>query len=285
MCDEVSVSEQTSSSVLTNETQVDRARATYSCCQVIENTSLGMGMGLVTLEAPIIASSIKPGQFVHLCVSDPESVMILRRPLSVCAYNAELGIISIFYQVKGKGTKALAQVEKGRKLDLIGPIGRPWIIPNQTSKALLVGGGVGCAPLTPLYHEMIRRGIDVKMIRGAQNANMMKTLSVLDNVECDREMILTTDDGSIGYHGFVTEPARECLKTEQYDYVATCGPEIMQKLIAGIAADAGVYCEVSLERRMACAVGACLSCVVDTVNGKKRACIDGPVFDASVVRW
>lgn len=252
---------------------------------VIDNVTLGMGMRLITLEAPRVASVLQPGQFVHLQVAEPAGGHILRRPLSVCDFDADTGQFKIYYQVKGGGTAALAARRKGEKIDLIGPIGRPWTPPGDCSRALLIGGGVGCAPLMPLYKALLEDGADVQMIRGAQNAAMMTALEVLDFDDVGREMILTTDDGSVGHHGFVTLPARECLQSGDYDYVATCGPEPMQKLIADMAAEVGVYCEVSLERRMACGIGACLSCVVDTVVGKKRACVDGPVFGASVVVW
>jgi dihydroorotate dehydrogenase electron transfer subunit len=263
----------------------DTSRLILESCKIISNIHLKTGMSLITLEVPKIAANIKAGQFVHLRVSDKTSRMILRRPLSVCAYDKKQGTITIYYQVKGIGTATLANKEKGETLDCVGPIGRPWAAPSHCSKALLVGGGVGCAPLTPLYKELLGAGVDVQMIRGAQNAAVMDDLSVLDFANDGHEMIFTTDDGSVGYHGFVTVPARECLDSGAYDYVATCGPEPMQKLIAAMAGEAGVYCEVSLERRMACGIGACLSCVVDTTDGKKRACIDGPVFDASVIVW
>ncbi|HBT95435.1 MAG TPA: dihydroorotate dehydrogenase electron transfer subunit [Coriobacteriia bacterium] len=253
--------------------------------RVIDNVALGSGMGFITLEAPRVASMLLPGQFVHLRVGEPCGEHILRRPLSVCDFDADAGLFKIYYQIKGGGTAALSARGKGEELDFIGPIGRPWTPPEGCTRALLVGGGVGCAPLTPLYKALLEAGVEVQMIRGAQNATMMAALEVLDFTNTGCKMILTTDDGSVGYHGFVTVPARECLQSGGYDYVATCGPEPMQKLIAGMAAEAGVYCEVSLERRMACGIGACLSCVVDTTDGKKRACVDGPVFDASVIVW
>jgi dihydroorotate dehydrogenase electron transfer subunit len=259
-------------------------------------------MGLLSLQAPWTAQNILPGQFVHLSVGDSTSRFVLRRPLSVYNYDADEGTIDIFYQVVGKGSTAIYNFEPGRKLSCVGPVGRPWSMPlalneegsgvpdlhntaRDYTKALLVGGGVGCAPLTPLYKALLASGVEVQMIRGAQNAALIQDLGSLDFDPQRQNILIATDDGSVGHHGFVTDLVRECLGSGEFDHVATCGPEPMQRIVVDLAYEAGVYCEVSLERRMACGIGACLSCVVDTTEGKKRACVDGPVFDASVVVW
>jgi dihydroorotate dehydrogenase electron transfer subunit len=290
------------------------------------------------LEAPHCAKSLRPGQFIHLRLTG-DSMHLLRRPLSVCAVDVSAGHIELLIQVKGEGTRLLVAARPGQVLDAIGPLGRGWQPPEGVRRALLVGGGIGCAPLAPLSRQLAVQGVEQHFIMGARDAALMDALGVLtlgkhqsiaphpvmashpviagltrnlvlesagglrvkpamteeigtslgvdaSGVATGSSLLhLVTDDGSVGRKGFTTDIARELLATGGFDYLATCGPEPMQRILADLAYAAGTPCEVSLERRMACGIGACLSCVVDTTEGKKRACVNGPVFDAREVLW
>jgi dihydroorotate dehydrogenase electron transfer subunit len=210
------------------------------------------------------------------------------------------GIIWILYQAVGEGTRWLyARVQKPLdektverldplawgKLDAIGPLGQGWSVPQDARRVLLVAGGIGLAPLQMLAAECAQRALHIEVALGAQRAEMLLCTKPFIESVTEENLHVVTDDGSLGRKGFVTDVARELLQHDAFDYVATCGPEPMQRIVAELAAAAGVPCEVSLERRMACGVGACLSCAVNTTRGSKRACVDGPVFDAREVLW
>ncbi|MGI6216085.1 MAG: dihydroorotate dehydrogenase electron transfer subunit [Coriobacteriales bacterium] len=248
---------------------------------IVSNDKIAPSIYLMVLEAPQIAAGLLPGQFVHLRVPD-FCGHVLRRPFSVCSWNTGTGEIQIMYQVVGSGTEALSTVKPGTPTRAIGPVGRGWEVPDGTGRALLVCGGIGVAPLMMLASEMCAEGIAVDVLLGATTADRLLGEEALTSVGA--EVHTCTDDGSAGYHGFCTDLMDDY--TACADYVAICGPAPMERIAVGKALESeNCRCEVSLERRMACGIGACLSCVVDTVDGKKRACIDGPVFDARKVVW
>lgn len=257
---------------------------------VTGNAKLGPNLYLMTLKAPRTAAGIEPGQFVHMAIATDRS-HVLRRPFSVYAADAERGSIDVLYQVVGEGTREMTRWKSGAETALIAPVGRGWRPPRDVRRALLVGGGVGAAPLYMLCDELLRRGAAVDVVLGASTGDCLVCLDrYFDLNDPNLRVLHTTDDGSAGVKGFCTAVAEDALALaaesgERYGYMAACGPEPMMRIAAGLARDAGVPCEVSLERRMACGIGACLSCAVDTVNGKKRACADGPVFDIQELPW
>lgn len=255
--------------------------------RILSNEFAGPRLHLMTLEAPQIAASIEPGQFVHMKVPRMEA-HILRRPFSVYARDVDAGTIDVLYQVVGFGTDHMTGLAAGEECELIGPVGATWNPPAE-GRCLLVGGGVGAAPLFMLCERIAASEASVDVVLGAQTKDALvcgeRYAALLGG-----EPRCATDDGTYGRAGFCTSLVEEALAAaaaegSPYDYVAVCGPEPLMKIVAGLAADAGVRCEVSMEKRMACGIGACLSCVVDTVDGKKRACVDGPVFDARKVVW
>lgn len=248
--------------------------------EVVANTRLASGIGLVAFHAPRIAVSVRPGQFAHLRIRE-DSLFILRRPLSV--YRAHGERIELLYQVVGRGTRLLAEAAPGARMDLVGPLGNGWRVAPDTRHALLVAGGVGAAALTMLAEELARLGVAVTVAIGAATEGLLVARDVFDSVA--RRVEVATDDGSCGAPGLVTGICERLLADEALDAVYTCGPEAMQRIVAEQAAAAGIPCQVSLERLMACGVGTCLSCVAATVDGWKRVCVDGPVFDASAVCW
>jgi dihydroorotate dehydrogenase electron transfer subunit len=248
--------------------------------EVLGNERVAPGVGLLALRAPRIAASILAGQFVHLRITQGAD-FILRRPFSV--HRASADGIEILYQVLGRGTRELAGKERGDIMDAIGPLGRGWNVPDDTAHAVLVAGGLGAAPLGMLAERLAQRGVAVSVALGAPTAERLVARDLFERVA--RQVVFATDDGSCGEHGFVTGPSERLIAEGRPSIVCVCGPEAMSRAVAAQAADAGVPCQVSLERLMACGIGACLSCVVTTVSGRKRACVDGPVFDATEVVW
>jgi len=248
---------------------------------VIANERVTEGVGLITLDAPRCAASVRPGQFVHLRVATSADT-ILRRPFSV--HRAHRERIEILYQVLGAGTLRLAEKEAGdSSMDIIGPLGHGWSLRPNTAHALIVTGGLGAAPLGMLAEELAAAGVAVVVAMGAPSSERLVARDLFERVA--RRVEVATDDGSAGEHGLVTGLSSRLLAEESFDVVYTCGPEAMQRVVVAQAIETGAECEVSLERLMACGIGACLSCVVTTRGERRRACVDGPVFDAREVVW
>ncbi|MBE6472240.1 MAG: dihydroorotate dehydrogenase electron transfer subunit [Coriobacteriaceae bacterium] len=261
--------------------------------RIVANEKVGPRLHLMRLESPQIASSVKPGQFVHMKVPAAES-HVLRRPFSVYASDVDRGAVEILYQEVGSLTRIMPSIAEG-DVEMIGPVGNTWAGPERfkegsCTRALVVGGGVGAAPLFMLTEQLIGAGCATDVVLGAQTKDALVTLGRYTQL-LGSEPAVATDDGSYGHAGFCTALVEERLREGSladggaYDYLAVCGPEPLMRIVASIAADAGVPCQVSMEKRMACGVGACLSCVVDTTSGKKRSCVDGPIFDANEVVW
>ncbi len=255
---------------------------------VCENEQLTERLYLLSLESHEIATAIQPGQFVHLSVPGIES-HILRRPFSIYDADPETGRFDILYQVVGVGTDAMTNLAPGDGVKMIAPIGKRWDIPRETKKVLLVGAGVGAAPLYMLAKEAVSLGMEVDVVLGSANRESLVCLDRYSAV-LQSEPACSTDDGSYGYRGFCTDVAVSAMDDAQaagdpYGFVAVCGPEPVMRIVSGAALERDIPCQVSLEKRMACGIGACLSCVVDTPQGKKRVCVDGPIFDAAEVIW
>lgn len=247
---------------------------------VVANDRVAESVGLLALEAPRVSAAIAPGQFVHLRITRGAD-FILRRPFS--GHRAYDHRLELLYQVLGRGTRDLAEKERGDELDLIGPLGTGWRLGDGIRHALVVAGGLGAAPMGMLVERLAERGVAVTVAQGAPTVERLVARELFEMHA--RRVLVATDDGSAGARGFVTTLVEGVLSTDRPDVVYTCGPEPMQRIVAAQAAAAGVACQVSLERLMACGVGACLSCVVATTEGQQRACIDGPVFDAERVLW
>ena len=247
---------------------------------VVANERVATGVGILVLYAPHTASNVLPGQCVHLRVAEGRE-FLLRRPFSVHRASGEH--VEILYQVLGTGTRAMSLLGTGEVCDLIGPLGSGWQVPEGIGHALVVTGGLGAAPLGTLVENLAREGVAVSVAMGAPCEERLVARRLFEDVA--RSVDVATDDGSAGERGFVTAVSERLLAAHHYDIVYCCGPEPMQRIVAAQARSHGVPCQVSLERLMACGVGACLSCVVTTRTGLKRACVDGPVFDAEEVLW
>ncbi len=251
--------------------------------RIASASAVGPRLHVMELRVPEIARAVKPGQFVHVRVPGLDQ-HLLRRPFSVYARDVAYGSIELLYQTVGVGTERLAKLPIGAELDVMGPIGRGWRVPEADGRVLLVGGGVGAAPLYLFCEQLVEAGREVDVVLGAQTAAALVCCGRYEAL-LGRGVSCSTDDGSFGRAGFCTSLVDEALATGAYGFVAVCGPEPLMRIVAASCAAAGIACAVSLERRMACGVGACLSCTVDTKAGKRRACVDGPVFDAAEVVW
>ncbi|MBR3883878.1 MAG: dihydroorotate dehydrogenase electron transfer subunit [Bacteroidaceae bacterium] len=221
----------------------------------------------------------RPGQFAELRVDETPSVM-LRRPISVHSYDAEKNEIGFLIQVVGDGTRWLGMLQKGDTVNVLLPLGNGFTIPEDSNaRLLLIGGGVGCAPLYGLAQELKRLGRNFAILIGARSAKDLyrcNEYSALGRVE------YTTEDGSCGEKGYVTNHS---IMSEKFDYIYTCGPKPMMMAVAKYAKEHGIGCEVSLENKMACGLGACLCCVEDTTTGNRCVCTDGPVFSIEELKW
>ena len=223
---------------------------------------------------------VAPGQFVEVKV-DGEPDVMLRRPISVHDVDPEAGTLSLLVQVVGKGTRRLSLLTEGDNVNVVYPLGHGFTVDlPAASRALLVGGGAGIAPLFYLAKVLKSKGVECTILLGGRTADL---IPVRDEFSPFGSLCMATDDGSLGHKGLViSHPAFN----EQYDMIYTCGPTPMMKAVAHSAAERGIRCEVSLENMMACGVGACLCCVTDTDDGHRCVCKDGPVFDiSSMKKW
>lgn len=233
------------------------------------------------IDAPKIAKKAYPGQFVNVKIS-PESDALLRRPLSV--HGVMGSSIKIFYEVVGPATQALSQKKAGEYLDIIGPLGKGFSIINSRF-SILVAGGMGVAPLAFLA-ERIKKGKTL-VLMGAKTEGQI--LCEKDFRGLGYAVKISTDDGSKGFQGKVTELLEEILLNAQYSIPNTviyaCGPRPMLKEISRISGKYKTSAQISLEEHMACGFGACLGCVVKTKEGFQRVCKEGPVFAADKILW
>ncbi len=259
-------------------TQVDRFEEE---AHVLVNENVGPRLYEIVLEAPRTAQAVQPGQFIHMLIPGHEA-HILRRPFSVYKADINKGIITILYQTVGQGTQLMTDIKPGEICNLMGTMGHGW--KPVDGKILIVGGGVGAAPLFLFAEKLAHENHPFEVVLGAQTESMMVTRHDYAEI-LGHDPILATDDGSLGHHGFCTQPVVEALATGGYAGVFCCGPEPLMHAVADIAAEADTDCWISMEKRMACGIGACLSCVVNTVDGKRRSCVDGPVFNAKDVVW
>ena len=249
-------------------------------CKVLDNSEISPQLYMMLLEAPELAAIAQPGQFVHVRVADT-SDPLLRRPISLHGIDKQNGTITLLYQVVGRGTQLLAQWEKGREIDVMGPLGKGFILPEEVENITVVGGGIGAAPLFPLLSLLKQSGKKIKVIFGARNK---EALIGLDKIrEMGLDTYIATDDGSAGHKGFVTDILIQENKHLKPDYIYACGPEPMLAKVVEIALAAGIPGQVSLEERMGCGVGACLACVCKIKVGDgfnySKVCNEGPVYD------
>lgn len=220
-----------------------------------------------------------PGQFVEVRV-DGSPATFLRRPISINFVDRERNELWLLVATIGDGTRRLAVLTQGDILNCLLPLGNGFTPAKVGERVLLIGGGVGVAPLLYMGAEMQKTGIEPTFLLGARTA---KDLLLTNIFNMYGRVYVTTEDGSEGEKGFVTN--HSILQQEHFDRISTCGPTPMMKAVARLARDRGIDCEASLENMMACGLGACLCCVEKTTEGNLCVCKDGPVFNISRLLW
>ena len=253
--------------------------------EVVKKECLAPGIYRIKLESEYISGNVRPGQFVNIrCCDNSENLLL---GVSISEVDIDSGTFDMVFIVKGIGTQYLADKMPGERLDLVGPLGNPFIIPEENSRVLIVGGGIGVFPLIFLAkqcNESYRSSL-----LGFRN---IETSFLIDEFKgCSSETGLCSDDGTLGAKGFVTDLLEAELIQGGWDIIYSCGPEQMLKKVALLAEHYGTRCQVSLEQRMGCGIGACLvcSCKIKAITEKgwhyARVCKDGPVFWSNEIIW
>jgi dihydroorotate dehydrogenase electron transfer subunit len=275
--------------------------------ELVDSRQILPGQWVQSFHAPELATGSRAGQFVHVRTGD-YSGLVLRRPFSINTADAATGMITLHFRTVGRGTEWLTRVREGERLDMLGPLGRPFEVDPRSRHLLLIAGGLGMAGVRMLADEALRDGRQVTILFGALDAGHVYPSSLLPD---EVEYVVATDDGSLGHHGFVTEllPQYEAWADQAF----ACGPHPMLARLAQLAAGrrerlgvaklgrkrgAGkvdplgstaarrkAFLQVSMEQTMGCAVGACLGCTVIGVEGPLRVCREGPVFAAEEIAW
>jgi dihydroorotate dehydrogenase electron transfer subunit len=221
-----------------------------------------------------------PGQFVQIWVDDSPSTF-LRRPFSINFIDEKANEMWLLVQKIGEGTKKVCARKEGSLLNMIFPLGKSFSIPADTeTKTLLIGGGVGTAPLLFLGKVLKEKGFSPEFLLGGYSKN---DLLQLGNFEKYGTVYCTTEDGTKGEKGLVTH--HSILQKKKYDFIYSCGPQPMMMAVAKYAHENGISCEVSLENLMACGFGACLCCTEKTTKGNVCTCTEGPVFNIKELTW
>jgi dihydroorotate dehydrogenase electron transfer subunit len=244
-----------------------------------------------TVIAPGVATGFQPGHFVAVAVGGENTSMILRRAFALCGATQSdkfAGTVQFVVAARGPGTRWLAERKAGDTLDLVGPLGKPFPLPSGPAPAVLVGGGYGAAPLVPLAHALLEQGSPVEFVLGASTgARLYGEMTAKRMVG---RVTVTTDDGSAGEKGLVTDVLPEVIDRVNAEIIYACGPMPMLQAVGEIAQKRAIRAQVAVEESMACGIGVCMTCVLPVrgADGKSRfvrSCVEGPVFDALNVRW
>jgi len=235
-------------------------------CKIAENTQIADGIYSLVFDCEEITTQSGAGQFVHIKCGNER---LLRRPISICSVSKDN--VRIVYEAKGEGTKWLSMQKPGEELDILGPLGNGFTIPE--GKFIIVGGGIGTPPMLSVAQAANKKAVTILGFRDKSKIILQKEFE-----EVCKKVIITTDDGSDGIKGFVTGELEKLLATGEYEAVLSCGPQVMQDSIMKLCTEYKIPCQVSLEERMACGVGACLVCACEAFD-MQRVCVDGPVFD------
>ena len=261
-------------------------------CEVLGRRRLGAYHAL-TLVAPGIAETARPGQFVELLAGEDRS-FLLRRPFSIHRVErpgAAPATVEVVFDVVGPGTRALAELRPHDLVDALGPLGRGFAPPTEPARCLLVGGGYGTAALFFLADELRARRCRVDFLIGAATAERL--FHAMEARRLGHTLTVTTDDGSAGQRGLVTDPLPALLGRLGTAQVYACGPMPMLAAVSRVAAAHGVPCQVAVEELMACGTGICFSCVVPVADPARpeeparmaRSCLEGPVIDGAAIAW
>lgn len=246
---------------------------------------------VLSLTAPGIAEDAEPGHFVTVSMGGPESSMVLRRAFAIHQVQSRGvygGTLEIVVAPHGLGTHWLADRRRHDQLSIVGPLGRPFTLPTRRVSCVLVGGGYGSAPLFMLAEQLRDRGCRVDVLIGA--ATEEKLFGVLDLKRLSSSITVTTEDGSSGVRGRVTDELPGMIERSSADIVYACGPMRMLSAVSSITAQRRVFTQCSVEESMACGIGVCMTCVLpvigdDGVTRMVRSCVEGPTLRGDRVRW
>jgi dihydroorotate dehydrogenase electron transfer subunit len=249
----------------------------------------------MTVVAPGIAEQTRPGQFVAIAIGGADSSMLLRRAFSIYGVR-ETGVyggtVEFIFSVTGKGTAWLAKQRPYDPINIVGPLGRPFSLPKDPANCVLVGGGYGSAPLFMLAEALRARGCRIDIVLGASTGDRL--FGALDAKRMAATVAFTTDDGSYGDQGRVSDVLPEVVEKVHADVIYACGPmpmlEAVQRVAGAAYGGAGIPTQLAVEESMACGVGVCMTCVlpvigVDGQTRMLRSCVDGPVFAGDRIRW
>lgn len=256
--------------------------------KIVKKRALASNIYLMDIEAPRVAKSCQPGQFVIIKMDEKGE----RIPLTICDYDREMGTVSIVFQTLGESTKIMASYEEGEYFtDFVGPLGRPSDMVNEDIEELknknimFIAGGVGTAPVYPQVKWLNKRGIDADVIVGTKTKDLLILEDELKSVAGN--LYVATDDGSYGFKGLVTECLKDLVKNQgkHYDLVVAIGPMIMMKFVVMLTKELNIPTVVSLNPIMVDGTGMCGACRVTVGNEVKFACVDGPEFDGHLVNF
>ena len=264
--------------------------ATQVMAEIISNKKVG-AYNHIVFSVGDIAGNSKPGNFVAIAVGGESSSMVLRRAFAIYRTidrGNSGGLLEIVVAAHGAGSTWLTNQNPGFKVDLIAPLGTAFGIPTEPVRALLVGGGYGSAPLFGLSEVLKNRGCRVDMVLGASTA--MKIYAPMDGKRSVSSLTVTTEDGTTGIAGKVTDVLPNIITTNEIDIVYSCGPMGMLEAVNKISSELGIMHQCAIEEAMACGIGVCMTCVLP-IKGEDgqirmlRSCIDGPVVDGDSVIW
>ncbi len=251
-------------------------KKTYNC-QITYKEEIASGIIDMRVKSKEITEQAKPGQFVNIKCCDAMGVL-LRRPISICNIDREKQELRFIFQIKGEGTKLLAAHHVEDTIDIMGPLGNPFTIDEKYKNPVLIGGGIGVFPLLMLAKNIPSK--DVAVYLGFRSKDLVVMEEEFNQLSSD--CLITTDDGSYGIKGFATQLLEQKIQNEKVDIVYACGPEPMLKIIKNICGNNDIPCQLSMEQRMGCGIGACLVCACKTKKEDdwqyQHVCKDGPVF-------
>ena len=258
---------------------------------VVENRQYPHENFVLAVRAPEIARTVLPGQFVMVAIADRGTAPtpLLKRALAVYSVHPEDGrpsIVTFLVKIVGEGTRRLNSVRAGEYLDLVGPLGNGFDLNRGKGKInLLVVGGTGIASVYLLAEKWYRGGEEVHLVYGGRSADHLIGLD--DFKRLGLPVFVTTEDGSLGHRGLVTQGFQEYSSKfpKEHINICTCGPNAMMEAVTTVAKTQGIPCQISVESKMACGFGVCLGCTVKTLNSYRLACTHGPVFDGASFVW
>ncbi len=249
-------------------------------CTVSKTIRLNDNSYLLELSVPDEIPLLAPGQFAEIRVDNSPDVF-LRRPFSFLDVDYEKRKLVFFIKRIGKGTRHLEGLQPEAPVNIIYPLGNHFYVP-ETGNVLIVGGGSGIAPFILLGKELQKKSVSMTFLLGGRER---RDILLTERFSRFGEVLVTTEDGSMGEKGMVTDHPVFTKDPFPFTMIYACGPEPMMKAVAALSSRKGISCEVSLENLMACGFGVCLCCIVETTDGNLCVCTEGPVFNTNRLKW